>query len=56
LSAADSGRGVDAEQLADVGPGELLVAGVLDDLGKELLGLGQEAGKSVNRATAWPNQ
>jgi hypothetical protein len=37
---------VDAEQLADVGPGELLIAGGLDDLGKQLLG--EEAGVSVN--------
>jgi hypothetical protein len=37
--AADDGRRLDAEQLADVGPSELMVAGVLDDLGKEAVGL-----------------
>jgi hypothetical protein len=43
-----SGRGVllwrgGAEEFADLGPGELLVAGVMDGLGHKLLGLGDEA-------------
>src|SRR6516162_8589591 len=36
-----------AEELADLGPGEFLVAGVVDGLGQELLGLGDEAGQRV---------
>jgi hypothetical protein len=36
-----------AEELADLGPGEFLVAGVVDGLGQELLGLGDEAGQGV---------
>ena len=35
------------EKLADLGPGEFLVAGVVDGLGQELLGLGDEAGQGV---------
>jgi hypothetical protein len=36
-----------AEELADLGPGEFLVAGVVDGLGQELFGLGDEAGQGV---------
>jgi hypothetical protein len=36
-----------AEELADLGPGEFLVAGVVDGLGQELAGLGDEAGQGV---------
>ena len=35
------------EELADLGPGEFLVAGVVDGVGQELLGLGDEAGQGV---------
>jgi hypothetical protein len=35
------------EEVADLGPGEFLVAGVVDGLGQELLGLGDEAGWRV---------
>jgi hypothetical protein len=35
------------KELADLGPGEFLVAGVVDGLGQELLGLGDEAGQGV---------
>ena len=40
-----AGGGV--EEFADLGPGEFLVAGVVDGLGQELLGLGDEAGQGV---------
>jgi hypothetical protein len=36
-----------AEELADLGPGEFLVAGVVDGLGQQLLGLGDEAGQGA---------
>jgi hypothetical protein len=36
-----------AEEFADLGPGEFLVAGVMDGPGQELLGLGDEAGQRV---------
>ena len=36
-----------AKELADLGPGEFLVAGVVDGLGQELLGLGDETGQGV---------
>jgi hypothetical protein len=36
-----------AGELADLGPGEFLVACVVDGLGQELLGLGDEAGQGV---------
>ena len=42
-----SGGGGGVEELADLGPGEFLVAGVVDGLGQELLGLGDEAGQGV---------
>ena len=35
------------EKLADLGPGEFLVAGVMDGLREELLGLGDQAGQRV---------
>src|SRR5215831_17222511 len=42
-----SGSGGGVEELAGLGPGEFLVAGVVDGLGQELLGLGDEAGQGV---------
>jgi len=45
--AAGCGGGGGVEELADLGPGELLVAGVADGLGQELFGLGAEAGQGV---------
>jgi len=33
-----------AQQFADLGPGEFLVAGVMDGLGQELCGLGDQGG------------
>ena len=45
--AAGRGGGGGAEQFADLGPGEFLVVGVVDGLGQELLGLGDEAGQGV---------
>ena len=35
------------QELADLGPGEFLVAGVMDGTGQELLGLGDQAGQGV---------
>src|SRR5205823_82481 len=35
------------EEFADLGPGEFLVAGVVDGLGQQLLCLGDEAGQGV---------
>ena len=49
--AACCGGGGGAEELADLGPGEFLVAGVVDGLGKELPGLGDEAGQGVQPDT-----
>src|SRR6516162_2077581 len=47
-SVAAGGRGGGgAQELADLVPGEFLVAGVVDGLGQELLGLGDEAGQGV---------
>jgi hypothetical protein len=45
--AACRGGGGRAEEFADLGPGEFLVAGVVDGLGQELSGLGDEAGQRV---------
>ena len=45
--AACGGGGGGAEELADLGPGEFLVAGVSDGLGQELRGRGDEAGQGV---------
>jgi hypothetical protein len=45
--AACRGGGGGAEELADLVPGEFLVAGVVDGLGQELLGLGDQAGQGV---------
>src|SRR5215831_783452 len=42
-----SGSGGGVEELAGLGPGEFLVAGAVDGLGQELLGLGDEAGQGV---------
>src|SRR6266705_3006450 len=42
-----SGGGGGVEELADLGPGEFLVAGLVDGLGQELFGLGDEAGQAV---------
>jgi len=50
--AACRGGSGDIEELADLGPGELLVAAVVDGLGQELLGLGvtsHRAGRTENR-------
>jgi hypothetical protein len=47
LVAACRGGGGSAEEFADLGPGEVLVAGVVDGLGQELLSLGGEAGQGV---------
>ncbi len=44
---AGCGGGGGAGELADLGPGELLVAGVVDGLRQELFGLGDEAGQGV---------
>jgi hypothetical protein len=41
------GGGGGVEQFADLGPGEFLVAGVVDRLGQELPGLDDEAGQGV---------
>jgi hypothetical protein len=40
-------RGGDVEEPADLGPGEFLVAGVVDGLGQELFGLRDEAGEGM---------
>jgi hypothetical protein len=45
--AACRGGGDGAEELADLGPGEFLVAGVVDGLRQELVGLGDEAGQDM---------
>src|SRR6516162_4953366 len=45
--AAGGGGGGGAQELADLGPGEFLVAGVVNGRGQELLGLGDEAGQGV---------
>jgi hypothetical protein len=45
--AACRGGGGDVEELADLRPGEFLVTGLVDGLGQELLGLGDEAGQGV---------
>jgi len=45
--AACRGGGGGAGELADLGPGGLLIAGVVDGLGQELLGLGDQAGQGV---------
>jgi len=45
--AAGCGGGGRAQELADLGPGEFLVAGVVDGPGQQLLGLGDEAGQGV---------
>ena len=54
--AACCGGGGGAEELADLGPGEFLVAGVVDGLGQELVGLSDEAGQGVqpDRGVAEP--
>ena len=41
------GGGGGGGQLPDLGPGEFLVAGVVDGLGQKLFGLGDEAGQGV---------
>jgi predicted TIM-barrel fold metal-dependent hydrolase len=46
VAACCGGRG-GAEELADPGPGEFLVPGVVDGLGQELLSLGDQAGQGV---------
>jgi len=45
--AAGCGGSGGAEEFADLGPGEFLVAGVVDGLGQQLLCLGDEAGQGV---------
>jgi hypothetical protein len=45
--AASGGLGGEAEELADLGPGEALVAGGRDGLGDHGVGLGEEAGEGV---------
>jgi hypothetical protein len=45
--AARRGGGGDVEELADLGPGEFLVAGVADGPGQELAGRGDQVGQGV---------
>jgi hypothetical protein len=54
--AAGRGGGGGAEEFADLGPGEFLVAGVVDGFGEELLGLGDEAGQGVEATAESPSQ
>ena len=46
--------GGQAEELADLGPGEALVAGVGDGLGQQCVGLGEQAGQGVQVDAAVP--
>jgi hypothetical protein len=45
--AAGGSLGGEAEELADLGPGEALVAGVCHGVGEHRSGLGEEAGEGV---------
>ena len=45
--AASRGGGGGVEEFADLGPGEFLIAGVVDGNGQEPFGLGDEAGQGV---------
>jgi hypothetical protein len=54
--AACGGGGGGAEELADLGPGEFVVAGVADGLGQELFGLAMRLARACRWTAESPSQ